>query len=160
MELRRLYAANSLVGADSMPLCIGVELFHTGSTPEQTFKRRLVLDACAQGWMKVDGDKLTLASTSDVLTYAIKRQPGYYVKSTGERIPLSDLAMSEFLTEIVANLAPAEARAFLAGRGLPADDYEATRNYHCVLNAEQHEKWRAVRDIASNTVAAHTIAGA
>lgn len=160
MELRRIYSPPQFLKPGFERTVIGVELFHTGSTAEQTFKRRLVLDACAQGWMKIDGDKLTLASTSDVLTYAIKRHPGYYVKSTGERIPLSDLAMSEYLTEIVATLAPSEARAFLAGRGLPADDYEATRNYHCVLNDAQHEKWQAVRDIAGNTVAAHTIAGA
>lgn len=156
MELRRIYdPASTQPGAT--PSCVGVDLFHTGTTAEQTFKRRLVLDACAQGWMTIAGDDLELKAAQDKLVYSIARHPGYYVKSTGERIPLSDLAMSEFLTENVAKLAPSEARAFLAGRGLPADDYEATRNYHCVLAAEQHEKWRAVRDIAGNVVAAHTL---
>lgn len=157
MKLRRRYAAHSLVGPDSEPLCIGVDLFHTGLSPEQTFKRSLVISACAQGWMKVEGNTLTLISAQDVLSYEIARHPGYYVKSTGERIPLSEIAMSQFLTEIVATLAAAEARAFLATRGLQTNDYEATRNYHCVLGIEQHEKWQAVRDIAGNVVAAHTL---
>jgi hypothetical protein len=157
MELRRIYADGSLLGADSAPLCTGVDLFHTGTSAEQTFKRSLVLSACAQGWMSVAGDTLELKAKQDTLTYSIVRHPGYYVRSTGERIPLSELAMSQYMTEIVATLAPAEARAFLSGRGLEPDDYEATRNYHCVLNDEQHAKWRAVRDAASNVVAAHTL---
>ena len=156
MELRRIYTP-TVLGADSNPLCVGVDLFHTGTTPEQTFKRSLVLSACSQGWMTVHGDTLTLKAAQDTLTYSIVRHPGYYVTSTGERIPLSELAMSEFLTEQVAKLAAAEARAFLADRGLPQTDYEATRNFHCVLNDEQHAKWRAVRDAASNLVAAHTL---
>ncbi len=155
MELRRIYDPASLEPG-ATPRCVGVDLFHTGNDAAQTFKRSLVLTACAEGWMAVQGDALTLKSAQDTLSYQIVRHPGYYVTSTGERIPLSELAMSEFLTEPVAKLAAAEARAFLAGRGLPVNDYEATRNYHCVLNDEQHARWRAVRDIAGNVVAAHT----
>lgn len=156
MELRRLYDPASL-DPGATPRCVGVELFHTGFSAEQTFKRRLVLDACAEGWMQLQGDTLSLKADGETLTYTVVRQPGYYVRSTGERIALSDLAMSEFLTEPQAKLAAAEARQFLAERGLPDDDYEATRNYHCSLDAEQQQKWQAVRDEAGNLVASHTL---
>lgn len=157
MELRRLYDPASLEPG-ATPRCVGVELFHTGFSAEQTFKRRLVLDACAEGWMQLQGDTLSLKAAGETLSYTVVRQPGYYVRSTGERIALSDLAMSEFLTEPQAKLAAAEARQFLATRGgLPESDYEATRNYHCVLDAGQQKKWQAVRDAADNLVAAHTL---
>lgn len=156
MELRRIYDPASIEPGVT-PRCVGVDLFHTGTAPEQTFKRSLVLAACAEGWMYVAGDTLKLKAKQDTLTYSIVRHPGYYVRSTGQRIQISELAMSEFLTEQVAKLAAAEARAFLAANGLAENDYEATRNYHCVLNDEQHAKWRAVRDLASNVVAAHTL---
>lgn len=156
MELRRIYDPASLQPG-ATPRCVGVDLFHSGFTAEQTFKRSLVLEACAAGWMSVAGDTLQLKAAQDTLVYQIDRHPGYYVRSTGDRIQLSELAMSEFLTEPVAKLAAAEARAFLAGRNLPPSDYEATRNFHCTLNEEQQGKWQAVRDRASNLVAAHTL---
>lgn len=158
MELRRIHSP-AVVGADNKPIVVGVDLFHTGAEPAQTFRRGMVLEAVAAGWMRLQGDTLTLIAQQDTLTYTVNRHPGYYVKSTGERIPLSDLAMGQFLTETVATLAPAEARAFLAGKGLDPTDYEATRNYHCTLDTEQHAKWQAVRNIAGNLVAAHTLEG-
>lgn len=160
MEMRRLFDQFT-IGKTMViePRCIGVEVFHTGDTPQQTFRRGLVQDACAAGWMVVDGDTLKLKAVNVELSYSIDRHPGYYVKSTGGRIALSELAMWEFLSQPVATLAPAEARGYLAACGLQPTDYEATRNYQCTLSAGQHALWRSVRDIAGNVVAAQTAHG-
>lgn len=155
MELRRIYSHD----VPHAPRVVGVDLFSTGLTPEQVWSRRQVMQYMSEGWMSVAGKTITLTAKQDTLTYDVLREPGYYVTSTGERIPISDLAMAQFMTEAQAILAPMEARAFLAGRGLAPTDYTASRNYHCRLNAEQHAKWRAVRDIAGNLVAAHTLEG-
>lgn len=134
-----------------------VGIRHTGTAAEQNFSRRLVLRGAAEGWLRMDGATLVIHGDPEDLVYTIDRTPGYYVKSTGERIPLSELAASEFFSSSTPALAAAEARAFLAGKGLPATDYEATLAYHCTLAPEQQAKFRAVRDIAGNVVAAHTL---
>lgn len=156
MELRRIYATTA---PDAPPRVAGVELFSTGETPEQTWSRRQVLQYVSEGWMTVEGGQITLRAKQDTLTYDVLREPGYYVVSTGERIPLSELAMAQFMSEPQAILAAAEARNFLATRGLDQTDYTASRNYYCRLNDAQHAKWRSVRDRAGNLVAAHTLEG-
>lgn len=150
MELRRIHDQGRAVGVD---------VFHTGLSPEQNWDQGQVLQYASEGWLTVEGEQIVLKAAQETLRYDILRRPGYYVRSTGERIPVSELAMQQFMTEQMATLAPAEARAFLLGKGLPLNDYEASRVFRCRLNAEQHEKWRAVRDIAGNVVAAHTLEG-
>jgi len=88
--------------------------------------------------------------------------PGYYCKSTGERIPVSPDAWAELFSARPgqANMARREALTFLADKGKAADDYEVTMAYECVLAADQHEKFHGVRAISGNVVAAHTLAGA
>jgi hypothetical protein len=153
MELRRIY---SPAEPNTPRRVIGVDLFSTGETPEQNWSRRQVLQYVSEGWMRLEGSQIFLMARQDTLVYEVEREPGYYVASTGERIAISELAMGQFMSEPQALLAPAEARAFLASRGLPPNDYTASRNYCCRLNDEQHAKWRSVRDRAGNLVAAHT----
>lgn len=151
MKLKRIH--------DDAGACTGVEIVHTGLSPEQNWDQGQVMQYASEGWMRLDGDTITVTGSGETLQYEVLRRPGYFVASTGERIPVSELAMTQFMTEHVATLAPAEARAFLAAKGLPANDYEASRVYYCRLAAEQHAKWRAVTDIAGNVVAAHTVEG-
>lgn len=158
MELRRIHSP-TVCDHQGKPIVTGVDVFHTGLSPEQNWDQGQVLQYASEGWLRLEGDQIVLAAEQDTLRYDVLRRPGYYVRSTGERIPISELAMQQFMTERVATLAPAEARAFLAGKGLAENDYEASRIYRCCLTAEQHEKWRAVRDIAGNVVAAHTLEG-
>lgn len=156
MELRRIYAPPA---PNAQPRVIGVDLFSTGEQPEQNWCRRQVLQYVSEGWMRLEGRQIVLQARQDTLTYDVVQEPGYYVASTGERIPLSELAMAQFMGEPQAILAAAEARNFLASRGLEPGDYTASRTYHCRLNDEQHAKWRSVRDRAGNLVAAHTLEG-
>lgn len=156
MELRRIYAPPA---QNTPPRVIGVDLFSTGEQPEQNWCRRQVLQYVSEGWMRLEGRQIVLQARQDTLHYDVLREPGYYVESTGERIPLSELAMAQFMSEPQAILAAAEARNFLASRGLEASDYTASRTYFCRLNDEQHQKWRSVRDRAGNLVAAYTLEG-
>ena len=151
MKLKRIHDANGV--------CTGVEIKHTGLSPEQNWDQGQVMQYASEGWLRLDGDTIFVSGSGETLQYDVLRKPGYFVASTGERIPVSELAMTQFMTETHATLAPAEARAFLAAKGLPATDYEASRVYRCRLNDEQHAKWRAVTDIAGNVVAAHTQEG-
>lgn len=120
-----------------------VEVKHSGRSPEQNFSDRLVDAAVKEGWMVVGEDTLTLKTEAEPLVFALKRKPGYFCKSTGEPIPVSE---ANWLRFRLANdqRASAEAKAWLAGKGLPANDYDITTAYHCVLNAKQHAKYRAV----------------
>jgi hypothetical protein len=151
MKLKRLH--------DDAGACTGVKIVHTGLDPEQTWDQGQVMQYASEGWMRLDGDSIFVSGSGETLQYEVLRKPGYFVASTGERIPVSELAMTQFMTERVATLAPAEARAFLAAKGLPANDYEASQHYRCRLNDAQHAKWRKVFDAAGNDVAAHTLEG-
>ena len=87
----------------------------------------------------------------------MRRTPGYYCKSTGEQIPISTLAWVRVLTSGVGDLSRLEALAWLAAHGKAASDYEFTMSYECVLDAGLHQKYRAVRAVSGNPVAAHTL---
>lgn len=131
---------------------------HTGTSPEQNFADRLVEQGIDEGWIKVDGAALELRAEPELLQYQILRAPGYYCRSTGDRIPLSERALRRLATRQM-DTPRAEALAWLASKGLDPTDYEVTLAYECVLDAGQHERFRAVRDAASNVVAAHTLEG-
>lgn len=139
--------------------CTHVLVKHSGTEPEQNFSRRLVLQAVTDGWMKIDGapgsQTLTIKAEPEDLFYAVKRQPGYYCISTGERIPVDDLAWSQMLQTGVGDLSRQQALAWLASKGKAATDYEVTMAYECVLGAAQHEKFRAVAAVSGNLVAAY-----
>jgi len=130
----------------------GVEIKHTGVSPEQNFSRRVVTAGLTEGWLRIEGDKLTLDGANGKLEYVIRRSPGYYCKSTGERIPVSDVAWTDFLASGQGKLSQVEARAWLLGRGKDSSDYEITLAWECVLAPEDHEKWHCTRDVAGNVV--------
>lgn len=119
-----------------------VEVKHTGTSPEQNFSHRLVEAGMADGWVTVEDDALTMKTDAEPLRYQLKRKPGYYCVSTGDRIPISDIAWTQACTRAEAILAPREARKWLAARGLAETDYEVTRAYECVLGADQHDTFK------------------
>lgn len=131
---------------------------HTGTSPQQNFADRLVEQGIDEGWIALDGKLLTMVAAPESLRYTVLRRPGYYCLSTGEPIPLSERAMRRLATRQM-DAPRAEALAWLASKGLAADDYEVTLAYECELDAEQHERFKAARDAASNVVAAHTLEG-
>lgn len=135
-----------------------VQVEQTGTSPQQNFSDRLVEEGVDHGWIAVSGTALTMKAEPESLRFTILRTPGYYCRSTGERIPLSERALRRLATRQM-DAPRAEALAWLASKGLEPTDYEVTLAFECVLDAGQHERFRAVRDAASNVVAAHTLEG-
>lgn len=146
MLLKRIYADDGSVSA--------VEIKHTGTNPEQNFSHRLVEQAIVEGWASLDGDRLTLRGQPEDLAYTVRRSPGYYCTSTGERIPVSAMAWA---SPQRGTLARKEALAWLAARGKAATDYEVTNAYECVLDEAQHARFRAVTDPKGRIVGAHLL---
>lgn len=149
MELKRQYNSAGEVSR--------VTVGHTGLKPEQNFRRGLIETGIAQGWITLTGDTLVMAADPEDLVYTVKRTPGYFCTSTGEHIPISTMAWASSQRDVLACL---EARKWLAANGKAITDYKVGNDYRCVLNATQHEKFRTVRAVSGNLVAAHTIAGA
>lgn len=120
-----------------------VDVQHTGTHDAQSWGAKHVSAWVEEGWMRVDGDSIVIVTGDGQpdLIYAIKRRPGYYCADTGERVPISDLALTQFMSQSVATLAPREAVAWLKGKGR-SGKYAATRNYECVLDAKQHAQFK------------------
>lgn len=137
MLLKRIYEEQGSFG----PTCVGVEVVHSGLNPEQNFSMAMVERGLSEGWIVQNGDVLELRTPNDVLRYQVKRRPGYYCSSTGERIPVSAVAWNSRERGI---LCQREARKWLQERGKGPNDYEVTNAYECALNPEQHMKYRAV----------------
>lgn len=129
---------------------------HTGASAEQNFSNRLVEQAVVDGWMSIDGDHLTVKTDGEPLVYDLKRTPGYYCTSTGERIPVSAIAWASAQRGVLARK---EALRWLEAKGLPATDYEVTNAYECVLCDEHHDKFRAVIGPKGQVMAAHKLEG-
>ena len=77
---------------------VRIEVVHTGTNEDQNWGAKHVQEWAEEGWMEVGDDTITILTVDDQpdLVYDIKRRPGYYAKATGERIPLSDVAMTQF----------------------------------------------------------------
>lgn len=122
---------------------VRIEVVHTGTNEDQNWGAKHVQEWAEEGWMVVGDDTITILTVDDQpdLVYDIKRRPGYYAKATGERIPLSDVAMTQFMTKSLATLAPQQATAWLLSKGL-SGGYEATRNYECTLSKALHAKFK------------------
>lgn len=142
-------------GTDKPPT--HVEVKHTGVSPEQNFSDRMVDQAVKEGWITVDGDTLTMKTDGEPLVYSVTRKPGYFCKSTGEAIPIADRAWFKFRLGNDSGESRPQALAWLAGKGLPADDYDITTAYHCVLDADQHAKFKAVARGGLPAIAAHKL---
>lgn len=152
MLLQRVYDADGKT-------VTGVRIKDSGSSPGQNWAARQVEQYMGEGWMQVRGEQIVITSVDgEELVYDILRRPGYYCASTGERIPISEPAMLQFMSQPQATLAPAEARAWLAERKR-GGGYEATRNYSCALVADAHAKYRAVVGPKGQIAAAHRLEG-
>lgn len=125
------------------PSGVRIEVVHTGTYEDQSWGAKHVQAWAEEGWMVVGDDTITILTVDGQpdLVYSIKRKPGYYSKATGERIPLSDVAMTQFMTKVVATLAPQQATAWLLSKGITGG-YEATRNYECTLPKAAHAKFK------------------
>lgn len=136
--------------------CTHVTVKHTGTSPEQNFSHRLVENGVADGWIEMGGSSLVIKTDGEPLRYEIKRTPGYYCSSTGERIPVSAMAWA---SQRRGELASREAMFWLAKAGKAPTDYEVTNAYECVLAREQHDRFRAVLDAKGRVVGNHTLEG-
>lgn len=108
---------------------------HTGTHPEQHFSTRLVAQGAAEGWIQLEGDKLTLRAVPEDLRYTIRRAPGVYCCHCDAKL------------EGGGATAQAHVAAQHAGKKSPdaanPSGYAVLYHYDCVLDAKQHEKFRA-----------------
>lgn len=131
-----------------------VEIHDTGGSPEQNFSHRFVESGVAAGWLTLADNTLTVRAEPESLIYSLKRRPGYYCKSSGERIPISDTSWNSARRD---KLAYAEAQRWLAANGKDRVDYDVTNSYECVLGDQQHAKFRKVADAKGRLVGAHRL---
>lgn len=144
-----------------------LRVLHTGVSEGQNFSTRFVEGGLVEGWLSfvelVDGKhmrikcehqsgqeptglthpdgtpKMRPVYSNEDLIYRVVREPGYYCVSTGDRIPISGMAWGSSRR---GELAPKEAKAWLAARGLAPTDYEVTNAYECILDSDQHERFK------------------
>jgi hypothetical protein len=115
-----------------------ISLAHTGISPEQNFSVRLVTEYLQTGFMSISGDELFFYVHPETLHFEIIRRPGRYCLHCGEKLP-------DDTGGALARLHVAEKHTGVAS---PNPDnsagYVAINHFACVLNAEQHEKWKSV----------------
>lgn len=112
-----------------------ISLAHTGIQAEQNFSVGLVTRGVSDGYIDVIGDTLTLKAVPENLGYAVRRQPGRYCLHCGEKMIDDDGGqMARLHVALRHKDAPAPA-------GNPAG-YEKINHFDCVLDADQHEKYR------------------
>lgn len=124
--------------------CTGVRVKHTGLAPEQNFSHRLVEQALMEGWVTIDGDTLVMKAEPEDLRYLLKRRPGYYCTSSGQRIPITEAAWVRKQSTGRGDLSRKEALSWLAAHGKKAGDYHVTEAYECALETALHARYRAV----------------
>lgn len=113
-----------------------VSLANTGVHPEQNFSIDLVTEGLTNGLMLIDDDVLTLDCHPEPLRYNIKRRPGRYCLHCGEKL-------GDDTGGALARLHVAEKHAGKTSpdASTPAG-YVWLLHFECVLDAEQHEKYR------------------
>lgn len=156
-ELAAYLEAKTRGELTEMPMITHVEVMHTGTSPEQNFDDGMIDRAVIDGWATLSADRLQLKTDGEPLRYTVTRAPGYFCKSTGEAIPMSAKAWARFRYSGDSALSQPEARAWLKANDKADNDYDIAVAYHCVLDADQHERFRAVKDAKNRTVAAHTL---
>lgn len=150
-ERERLQAAGlsaEKIAAALQPLVAShISLRHSGTSERQNFSAPLIAEGLASGFIEIDGDALTLHCKPEPLRYAILRRPGYYCCHDGAAMPMSPAAYGD------GAIAAVEAQAYLAAhghKGKPSPDranpagYERSHQYECVLDPEQHQRFKAV----------------
>lgn len=111
-----------------------ISLGNTGTTPEQNFSIRFVDRAQREGWAMIEGYDLLLDVYPEPLTYRIVRRPGRYCCHCGETVGNSTEAQAHVLQKHGKEKSPDPSN--------PAG-YMQLNAFACVLNAEQHEKYRS-----------------
>ena len=119
------------------PPFAGMEIKHTGTSPEQNFSERFVTKGREEGWIGIADGVLTLYGTPENLTYTILRVPGRYSCFDGSKLP-DDEADQGTLAR--AYIAEHHAGALSPDPENPAGYYKIN-HYECVLDSEQHEKY-------------------
>ena len=148
MYLKRLYGDAGRVSR--------VEIRHTGLSAEQNFSRRLVLQACGAGWMRLAGEQLLVVGDPEDWSTRSRARRATTASAPASASRSASWPGEQAVSQPAAVLAAAEAR--VARRRRPAsNDYEVTMAYECVLAEQQHEKFRAVKAVSGNPVAAHTL---
>jgi hypothetical protein len=108
-----------------------VELKHTGANPEQNFSMGMVVDGLREGWMAFDGDELVLQVKPETLLYKVLRTPGRYC-----------LVCRENLNDNSEGGEAAREHVKAKHAGAPLGSYERINHYECVLDADQHKKYK------------------
>ena len=119
-----------------------LSLGDTGTTPEQRFTPAFVTEGLNAGWIELAGDEIILRAYPEDMRYQVARQPGRYCLHCGEK--LADDAIGE-----MARLHIAQKHNGVASPdpNTPAG-YVMLNYFECVLNAEQHEKYKAKPGVA------------
>lgn len=113
-----------------------LSLANTGTTPDQNFSVKLVTDMLGAGLMEIHDDELILRVHPEDLHYTIKRTPGRYCLHCGEKLQDDQSGQMARL-----HIAMKHAGVESPDPDNPAG-YIALNHFECVLNAEQHEKFR------------------
>lgn len=91
MHLKRQYAKDEQGNVIDPPKVTHVEIVHTGKDAEQHFSVKLIAQGVADGWLILEGNRLTMKATPEDLHYTIVRVPGYY---SGEIIHYYDCLLN------------------------------------------------------------------
>lgn len=114
-----------------------VALIHTGTHAEQNFAPQMVEQGQREGWLKLDGKKLTLLVRPEPLVYTIKRGPGRYCLHCD--VQLADDDRGVLARQHVSTKHPGERSPDPA---VPAG-YVKLNHYETVLEAAQHKRFKA-----------------
>lgn len=113
-----------------------ISLGHTGISPEQNFSTTLVTEGLQSGLMEINDDELVFHVHPEDLIFTIKRMPGRYCLHCGEKLAddtTGELARLHIAMRHKGILSPVPS--------IPAG-YEAINHFECMLDPEQHEKYR------------------
>jgi len=128
---------NTIKRLTNAPPLKGIEIQNTGTHAQQNFSTGLVLAAITEGWMAIDGAKLTIKAAPENLNYKIIREPGKYCLHCGEK--LTDDANNE--------MAKMHVMSKHAGQESPdatnPAGYAKINHFECILDAKQHTKFKA-----------------
>lgn len=124
-----------------------LEVRHTGTSPEQNFSSTLVAAWIQAGVAVKSDDILVIKAEPESLRYKVLRTPGYYCAHDGQKIPVSPEGYGD------PAIAAMECVEYLKANGFdgktspdPANPagYLRTHAYECVLDADQHARFKAV----------------
>lgn len=126
-----------------------ITIEYTGTNPEQHFTEKLVRAGQREGFLAITGNTLSLIATPEDLEYTIKRYPGYYCCHCGAELPDAGvMETDEDGKETGRTLGLVHVEEQHEGAVSPdpsnPSGYERLDYYDCILNKEQHERFRFV----------------